>query len=161
MTQKALLQSAGDGTTVPAGYVGERINSVGLISPGAISNTTVSNVSIAGSLSLSAGIYLVFFGAGLRSQGRHSSTTDYQQGGSITMVLFDGSTNIDAIVATSLVPAQPSTGPGGGSIYKSLIVTVGSSGKTFSLRYSTTVDGAVTFLYREISTCELYAVRIA
>jgi hypothetical protein len=29
MTQKALLQSAGDGTTVPAGYVGETIEAIG------------------------------------------------------------------------------------------------------------------------------------
>jgi hypothetical protein len=53
MTQKALLQSAGDGTAVPAGYVGETL-----------SNTTTTTITTSFqnlvSITLNKGYWLVF-----------------------------------------------------------------------------------------------------
>jgi len=57
MPQKTLLQSAGDGTAVPAGYVGElpAISSVTAIAPGA--SAAYKSVT---SITVNKGIYLVF-----------------------------------------------------------------------------------------------------
>ena len=59
MTQKALLQSAGDGTAVPAGYVGQVIQ-VDLSANTIINSTTESDVSNL-SLSLTAGVWLISY----------------------------------------------------------------------------------------------------
>jgi hypothetical protein len=59
MTQKSLLQSAGDGTAVPAGYVGE------VVQANLTANQTlvsISDVDLNGlSLSLGAGVWLISY----------------------------------------------------------------------------------------------------
>ena len=60
MTQKSLLQSAGDGTAVPAGYVGEYLESV--LASNVISPVTINSYANTGlTLNLSSGVWLVGF----------------------------------------------------------------------------------------------------
>ncbi len=54
MTQKALLQSAGDGTTTPAGYAGEVVRSQGSTSLGA--TTGIVNIT---SVQIGAGTWIL------------------------------------------------------------------------------------------------------
>ena len=56
MTQKALLQSAGDGTAVPAGYVGERI----AFTSRAVTPTAGGWVATQSLVTLTPGIWLMF-----------------------------------------------------------------------------------------------------
>ena len=56
MTQKALLQSAGDGTAVPQGYVGETLTS----NVSSISLGSSASYKTLTSLTLNKGVYLVF-----------------------------------------------------------------------------------------------------
>jgi len=64
MTQKALLQSAGDGTAVPAGYVGERLTSANLFIAGpTITDGVTAEIGTGTSrLTLNSGVYLLAFG---------------------------------------------------------------------------------------------------
>jgi hypothetical protein len=55
MTQKALLQSAGDGTVVPAGYVGERLTASGS-QAGNVSG--VVTVNLASGITLTPGVWI-------------------------------------------------------------------------------------------------------
>ena len=81
MTQKALLQSAGDGTAVPAGYVGQSISITGSIVVPTNTNTTI----LASNETPQVGVYLwignvVFSHSSSVSVGNYviASIIDYQ-----------------------------------------------------------------------------------
>lgn len=86
MTQKALLQSAGDGTAVPSGYIGEVLSS----------NTSGTTISTSGtqslSLTLTAGIWATYISV---TYNGSSTVTGMQMGISTSNSSFD-STNADA-----------------------------------------------------------------
>ena len=149
------------GSLPAAGRVGEVIYAAGLVNPGVISGTSQTNVTIPGSLPLSPGVYMLTYGAYIRHEGKHNSTTDYQQGLNLTLKLFDGSTDVADLFSLAIVPAQPSLGGSAANHQESQIITVPTGGKTYSLRYSTGAEPPVTVFYRAIGEVNLRAVRIA
>lgn len=69
MAQKNLLQSAGDGTAIPAGAIGERI--VGTIATGTNIRAAIGN---AASISLTTGTYLIFRKLHVATSGQDGTT---------------------------------------------------------------------------------------
>lgn len=84
MPQKTLLQSAGDGTTVPAGNIGENSKAVPSGNT-AISTFTTTDLSGA-SISLAAGVWLL-----IATVGGYASSTGGNA--SIDFLVRDGSNN--------------------------------------------------------------------
>ena len=70
MTQKALLQSAGDGTAVPAGYVGQIISSQSTSLINLSSNTWIQ----LSSLTLNSGLWIISYSSAYNKNGSTYST---------------------------------------------------------------------------------------
>jgi hypothetical protein len=80
MTQKSLLQSAGDGTAVPSGYVGERFSLTG--SDIGLSTSTTSVIS----QPLTAGIWLINAGVSAVSSANNTIFVSVYQGSTSTLI---------------------------------------------------------------------------
>jgi hypothetical protein len=152
------IQGRKSGIAIPIGYIGERIPSIGLVDPGNVG--VVTNASVTGSLTLQAGIYQIIYGGVFAQYGNHNSTSDYFRGGSITVKLYNGTTDIDQLAQTVVVPYTPSAG-GNRSSYNSAVYVNLNAQTIYSLRYTTTMDGNTTMSTRNIASLQLYAIRIA
>lgn len=104
MTQKALLQSAGDGIAVPSGYVGELITNGGTNT--AVTPSGSSNIQTLTSISLTSGIWDIS-GTATFSPGSISNLLYIAVGISKTNNAFDVA-NAEAL--TQIVPGAATTG---------------------------------------------------
>jgi len=78
MPQKTLLQSAGDGTTVPAGYVGEYY-APAILSGSNQSISGSSYVTITGSsITIGPGVWMLLAGASVSSETTNQTQVDIQ-----------------------------------------------------------------------------------
>lgn len=157
MTQKALLQSAGDGTAVPAGYVGERITWI--TAPSSFAPTTVETDWTNAFITLTPGIWMVVanieMGYGSNSGG--SGNTQFK--------ITDSSNNLIQNMNKQVGGTVPGTS--GWAIYGvasgSFIANL-SSTTTYKIRVFK-VDGSGVGNSNVFNTSsaysEFYAVRIA
>ena len=126
MTQKALLQSSGDGTAVPAGYIGETIN-VDITSSVA---TTVANtpVDCAQTITLTPGVWKLEAAGQMRMSGAAGRATGPAYGH--VQLTDSANTELDA----SLMEVElPSSKDFSHRFYVAAVVNISSS-TTYKLR---------------------------
>lgn len=138
MSNKQLLQSAGDGTAVPAGYVGElkeATNTTTVVLSGAAGTyTDITSMS----LSLEPGIWELQTDISLYISGASGITTNGRVG---AVVLTDNSNNIQRGVVTGFANATTPNVISQCSIKHRIVV---SSTTTYKLRATTFENNAAT-----------------
>lgn len=157
MANKQVLQSAGDGTAVPVGYVGEKITWISAPSTVAlsISEADWTNASI----TFGAGVWLIC--ANILT----SATPNNVAGSNATAVvrITDSSNNIIQTMDKQLFITTPTNGVAGivTTLSFSLIANVNGS-TTYKIRAFKAEASATCNLYNQaFARSEFFAVRIA
>jgi hypothetical protein len=146
MTQKALLQSAGDGSAAPASYVGETIYSA-LASPISLSaNTSYTLATIS---NLTAGTWILF--------GSIKCDTVTGSGPSIVAILKSGATTLQ----NSHFGMNTTGRVNGNSSLFSVINVVSSAIPTITLTIDVIGSSVTAQGYAYEGQCYLRAIRIA
>lgn len=127
MPQKSLLQSAGDGTAVPTGYVGEVLS----VNTAALTGLPINPTSFSPVLTLNRGLYLLILTA------NHESTTPTSLNlgltdGSNTTITFD---SFNSLIATAIT--NNNAVAAGASIKTTCIMRVTTDGTQYKARFVT------------------------
>lgn len=146
MTQKALLQSSGDGTAVPSGCVGEKITFTNLTND--IPATTIVNIA---SATLTPGIYLIISKATIERNGATLSTDAYF-GMSLSVLSATLNVNNESFVQIDSVGAR--------TLSRTLYLTVTSTAPYFIIGRTGATSGTPRLLFPNYPQ-EHLAIRIA
>lgn len=160
MTQKALLQSAGDGTAVPAGYVGQVITASGTRAFSGVTGSTwyVGTLSSGSGITLPPGVWLVGYSLETTwTGGTNAITTSVLTTDTADGVLSNNTSasltssraflgNLEGFTATNTVPVRKEAS--------------GYLNVTSNTTYTIKVNANVT-TFTGAYNCNFYAVRIA
>jgi len=152
MTAKAQLQSAGDGTAVPSGYVGET-KVVNLSGTSFVPSTSLADVTGL-SMTLDSGVWQVKYQATVYLQNNAAATTTF-----INLVLTDGSNNqIANTQSQTLVENLPTSGIAPILSVEKSAVWVVSGTQTLKLRAIKSSNAGNTALLNETASYRITAI---
>jgi len=158
MPQKTLLQSAGDGTAIPAGYVGET-KIVNLGSSSFVPSTSLGDVTGL-TMTLDSGVWQVKYQATVYLQNNAAATTTF-----INLVLTDGSNNqIANTQSNNAFENLPTAGVAPILTVEKSAVWIVSGGQTLKLRaFKSSNSGSTSLLHDAANyrTTAIIATRIA
>lgn len=157
MTQKSLLQSAGDGTAVPSGYVGQVVT--WSTAPGTFTVLTTETDWPNATFTLSPGVWLVAFH--IQVDGRTPSGAGTEVGATVKVTNSSNVTQGELVCSSRATNVSQLTISSILSQSAVLNVTTETTYKIRSYRYEVGGNGPYNLLNSDANRSKFYAVRIA